>query len=216
MRVAIMQPNFIPWLGYFKLMENVDLFIFLDDAEYSKNTWHNRNRLLLKDNTTYTLTLPLSSYKINSKFNEIYLNHNAFNFRKFTRLINQNFKNKNNYEIFAKIFEILSEKNQPLSELNIQIIHLMMDYLGIVTDTEKASNLELVGKRSERILKILKSVNATTYVSVDGAKHYMEMDGFYDAFEYRVEFFQYSCNYSLERTRNADIKLSALNYILDL
>jgi hypothetical protein len=216
MRVAIMQPNFIPWLGYFKLIENVELFIFLDDAEYSKNTWHNRNRLLLKDNTIYTLTLPLSNHNNNSKFNEIYLNYNALNFKKLTRLINQNFKNRNNYKIFSQIFEVLCEENLPLSELNIKIIQLMMDYLGVSVNTEKSSNLEMVGKRSERILKILKAVNATTYVSVDGAKQYMETDGFYDAFEHRVEFFQYSCNYSLERTRNADIKLSALNYILDL
>ena len=211
-----MQPNFIPWLGYFKLIETVDLFIFLDDAEYSKNTWHNRNRLLLKDDTIFTFTLPLNSHRNNSKFSEIYINHQAFNLGKIIKLIDQNFKNKNNYRIFTKIFEILSDQTLPLSEINIKVIQLMMDYLGISVSTEKASNLVLDGRRSERLLKILKSVNATTYVSVGGAKHYMETDGFFDNFVHHVEFFQYSCQYSLEKTPNADVKLSALNYILDL
>ena len=58
MKIAIMQPTFLPWIGYFKLISEVDTFIFFDDAQYSKSSWHNRNRILVKNHINW-LTLPI-------------------------------------------------------------------------------------------------------------------------------------------------------------
>ena len=63
MKIAIMQPNFIPWLGFFEPMRAVDTFVLPDDVEFSKNTWHNRNRLLLKDGSVFTWTVPIKGLK---------------------------------------------------------------------------------------------------------------------------------------------------------
>ena len=49
MKYAIMQPNFLPWAGYFNLLKKVDEFIFFDDVQFSKNSWNNRNLILLKN-----------------------------------------------------------------------------------------------------------------------------------------------------------------------
>jgi len=87
MRVSIMQPNFIPWMGYFKLIENSDIFIFLDNVEYSKNSWHNRNRLLLSDGSIYTWTLPIRASNSKQYFNETFIEQKSLKLKKINNLI---------------------------------------------------------------------------------------------------------------------------------
>ena len=58
MKCAIMQPTFFPWSGYFCLINEVDKFIFLDDAQFSKGSWHNRNKIFLANKVSW-LTLPI-------------------------------------------------------------------------------------------------------------------------------------------------------------
>lgn len=216
MRVAIMQPNFIPWLGYFKLIQAVDLFIFLDNAEYSKNTWHNRNRLYLKDSSLYTWTLPVTTTSSKATFNEIHVNQKSLKLKKIKTLFCQNFKKKNNFDIFDMIFDIISNPNIPLSHINEKVIHIMMQYLQIDVPTARASEITSEGNRSEKLLKLLNSVGASTYVAVEGARDYMLADNFIDNFKKEIEFFQFSCEYSEQKTEKKDVNLSALNYILDM
>ena len=67
-----MQPTYLPWAGYFNLIYNTDIFIFLDDAQYSKGSWHNRNRILNNFKETW-ITIPLKKHKLNTNLNKIYL-----------------------------------------------------------------------------------------------------------------------------------------------
>ena len=216
MRVAIMQPNFIPWLGYFKLMQSVDLFIFLDDVEYSKNSWHNRNKIFLRDSTIYTWTLPVSIPHRTSKFNEVYVNQNSLKLKKIKGLVDQNFKKKTNYKIFEEIYSTISTIDNKLSDVNIKVIKIMMKYLQLDVPTVRSSDMISSGKRSEKLLTLLNSVGATTYVAVQGAKDYMLLDDFTGKFGHHVEFFNFSCTYSSAKTGQIGENLSALNYILDV
>ena len=178
MRVAIMQPNFIPWMGYFKLIETSDLFIFLDDVEYSKNTWHNRNNLLLSDRSIYLWTLPIRASSSKQNFNNIFIDQNSLRINKLKNLLSQNFKKSANFDIFEKILDIIADQSLPLSIVNENIIKLMSIYLGITTNTQRASEVLSEGMRSEKILGLLKEVGASTYIAVDGAKSYMMEDDF--------------------------------------
>ena len=141
MRVAIMQPNFIPWMGYFKLIETSDLFIFLDDVEYSKNTWHNRNNLLLSDRSIYLWTLPIRASSSKQNFNNIFIDQNSLRINKLKNLLSQNFKKSANFDIFEKILDIIADQSLPLSIVNENIIKLMSIYLGITTNTQRASEV---------------------------------------------------------------------------
>ena len=59
---SIMQPTFLPWLGYFQLINSVDKFVFLDDVQYSKGSWHNRNQILLSGKKQW-ITIPIKKKK---------------------------------------------------------------------------------------------------------------------------------------------------------
>lgn len=215
MRVAIMQPNFIPWMGYFKLIETSDLFIFLDDVEYSKNTWHNRNNLLLNDGSIYLWTLPIRASSSKQNFNNIFIDQNSLRINKLKNLLRQNFKKSANFDIFERVLDIVEDQSLPLSIVNENIINLMSTYLGITTNTQRASEVLSEGMRSEKILGLLKEVGASTYIAVDGAKSYMMEDGFEEFFPGEIEFFKFSCEYSRQKLDGRQDNLSALNYILD-
>ena len=69
MKCSIMQPHFLPWIGYFNLIAQSEKFIFLDDAQFSKNNWHNRNRIL-NNNLPLWISVPIKSGNLKKKINE--------------------------------------------------------------------------------------------------------------------------------------------------
>jgi hypothetical protein len=73
MKLAIMQPYFFPYAGYFQLMKNVDLFVFLDDVQYIRRGWINRNKI--NKNTPTYITVPINKAPQSAKINEISICH---------------------------------------------------------------------------------------------------------------------------------------------
>ena len=92
MIASIMQPTFIPWSGYFNLISKSDSFIFLDDVEYSKGSWHNRNFLYINEEPV-RITLPVKKTSNKTLLNEVLINYKELNIRKIKFLFHQNFKN---------------------------------------------------------------------------------------------------------------------------
>lgn len=215
MKIAIMQPNFIPWLGYFELMRLADQFVLLDDVQYSKNTWHNRNNLMLKDNSVFCWALPLSNISTSSTFNGLYVNQSALNFKKLRKLFHQNFAESKNYHLLEEIMNYIQKDELTFAGVNEAILLLIKDCFNITTEIVKASDLNVRGLRSQRIINICKKLGATSYLATKGAQEYMEKDDFKNLFSGEIEYFQYSCEYSLKKTKSEQIKLSALNYLLD-
>ena len=77
MRVAIMQPSFIPWLGYFALIKSVDKFVFLDDVQFDKRSWQQRN-YIFNNNSPFLLTVPVfSKGKMSQKINETVIDESS-------------------------------------------------------------------------------------------------------------------------------------------
>ena len=64
-----MQPTYLPWAGYFNLIAQVDVFVFLDDAQFQKNSWHNRNRILL-NHGTHWITVPVNRKALSQTINK--------------------------------------------------------------------------------------------------------------------------------------------------
>lgn len=215
MKIAIMQPNFIPWLGYFELMRDVDQFILLDDVQYSKNTWHNRNNLMLKDFSIFTWSLPISNLSSSSTFNKIYVNRAAINFKKLHKLFHQNFSDSKNYYLIEQIISYIQQDNLTFAQLNHIILQLLKDCLNIKTEILMASDLNVDGSRSQRIINICDKLGATRYLATKGAQNYMEKDDFKKLFSGEIEYFRFSCDYSQKKTNSRQINLSALNYLLD-
>ena len=102
-KVCILQPNFIPWMGYFELIKSSDICIIYDTAQYSKNTFHNRNNLRLKSGDIFSWSLPLRKYKLGSNFNEIFVEYSPKDLKKLKSLILQNYSKSKYFYIFEEL-----------------------------------------------------------------------------------------------------------------
>lgn len=214
-KVCILQPNFIPWMGYFKIIESADVCIIYDSAQFSKNSFHNRNNIRLKNGKIFCWSLPLKRYKLGSNFNEVFVEYSSKDFKKLTSLIEQNFSKSNFYYIFEEILIALSRINS-LNQLNFLIIKKLCIALKIDTEFFFASTLiDNQGTAVEKLLSLLDSVNATSYVTTVGAKPYLDKGGFETLFDGDVFYNSYQCKASFDITRDLNINLSALSLLIE-
>jgi hypothetical protein len=181
MKLAIMQPYFLPYIGYFQLIDMVDIFVIYDDIEYSKKGCINRNRMLQNGEPVY-FTLPL---KKDSDYLDIVQRFLAGNFEKekdkFLRKIEYNYiKAPCFVEFFPLIEEILHFERSNLFEFIFNSIKLIMGNLRIKTSIIVSSTLGKEIKKmkaQDKVLAICKSLNATQYInSIGGISLYNKED----------------------------------------
>ncbi len=133
-RVAVIQSNYIPWKGYFDIIHDVDLFIFYDDVQYTKNDWRNRNRIKTAQGLHW-LTIPVGSH--NGKLiNEIELTDSRWQ-RKHWTTIQQSYSKAPYFGHYQEFFEsvYLSADRPNLSDLNQFLIKsICTEFLGIRTE----------------------------------------------------------------------------------
>ncbi|WP_319763610.1 WbqC family protein [Maridesulfovibrio sp.] len=192
MKVAMMQPAFLPWQGFFALIQSSDLFIFLDDFQFSIQSHHQRNKLLIDFDTPgwYTVTVKKKE-AFQKKINEV-SPFDDTNWRvKTAKRIQQNY-GKSTY--FKPVFEIISrtlEQEGSLAEINIFFIKEVSKYLGWEPRFINSSSLTVDGRRSERVINLLKATNATEYLSAYGSFSYMQEDHFVDKTDIIPFFLKY-------------------------
>ena len=171
-----MQPTYLPWSGYFNLMRRVDRFVFLDDAQYSKGSWHNRNRLLIGGEVRW-ITLPvLHSYQ--QPLNQVRLNPAGNWQRKHCNTIRANYARARYGQDLEFVLDYLQQfEGDSLSGLTAGLIRAIAGALGIEVETCLASSLDLGTGRSERLLEICRTLGCDSYLSPAGARDYLEQDG---------------------------------------
>tara|TARA_B100000795_G_scaffold268741_1_gene256359 strand:+ start:82 stop:774 length:693 start_codon:yes stop_codon:yes gene_type:complete len=178
MKCAIMQPAFLPWVGYFNLISGVDNFVFLDDAQLQKNSWHNRNRILVNQNPHW-ISVPVKREKLGQTIAETKLDNSQRWRSKHVKLLQQVYSKHPFSKNILELCDILQkDESLHLAELNIRLIRWFLLKLEIPTTIFLSSDLNAKGKRTERIINILKEFNADCYLSPKGAKEYLEEDGF--------------------------------------
>ena len=179
-RVAIMQPTYLPWLGYFGLMQSVDLFIVLDTTQFAKRTWQQRNQVKSMQGPLW-LTVPvLSKGKREQLISEVEIDYSQDYPRGHIKTLEMNYRKSPYFEILApQLFALLGADNKHLSELTINQIRWIKDVLGITTPIRLASEFEARGKRADLLVSLCERVGATSYISPPGSKIYLdESDAF--------------------------------------
>lgn len=179
MRVAMMQPTFLPWLGYFELILKSDVFIFLDDFQFVYQSYHQRNRLFINRDQVGWLTVPIDKKHCFEKpINETRIQEGAWR-NKMWRLIENNYVKTPFFEEYAEqIYPFIVESKVSLAEQNMGLIRLLSDFLGKSPDTFlQSSYLSVSGKRSLLVKNLLEAVQADTYLVAHGSFDYMRQDG---------------------------------------
>jgi len=174
-RVAILQSNYIPWKGYFDLINKVDEFILYDDVQYTKNDWRNRNKIKTPQGVQW-LTIPVSlkgGHK--QKINEVRLASLGWG-EKHWKTLRQNYSKAPFFSNYEDIFSSLYLRNDYsyLSEVNEAFIRAINSILCIKTRIRHSSEFILEEDRTERLLGICQQCNAQIYLSGPAAKDYFD------------------------------------------
>jgi len=175
MKVAIIQPSYIPWRGYFDIINSVDIFVFYDDVQYTTRDWRNRNRIKTKDGLQW-LTVPVCNPH-HSIINDIKID-NSIKWRdKHLRSIYHAYSSSKFFnEYFDELAEALFSEVDKLSSLDINLTHWIMRKIGINTHTICSSSLNPQGKKTERLIDMLVKLGADTYLSGPSASIYLNQD----------------------------------------
>ena len=172
MKIAIMQPYFMPYIGYFQLIYTVDKFIFYDDVTFIKQGWINRNQILI-NNQANMFSVPLANASSHTLIKDVLISTNRYEKWKksFLSSIIFSYKKAKNYEQVRILIEsILFEPPESVSEFAIKSIVEVSKYLDITTEfaicSESYSNTHLSGQ--DRVLDICKQEGATIYINPIG------------------------------------------------
>jgi len=177
--IAIHQPNYLPWIGYFHKIFKSDIFVFLDDVKYTNRDFINRNKIKTSHGWMW-LTVPIkSSSKLN--INRVRIDSSKKWRRKHWRSIKTSYGKSKFFSDFEEEFKKVYEKNwKNLSNLNITLIKKISRIIGLKTKFKKSSKLNTEKKKDKRILEICKKLGADEYFSGQGAENYLEKDFFYE------------------------------------
>lgn len=168
MVVTIHQPEHFPYMGYFQKMARADMFIILDNVNYRKNYYQNRNRFLNTNGVEEWFTIPVEKGSTNNWIKDVQVNTQLKWRKKLLSKLNQNFK-----EDFSHIYD-----SDSLKEINLRSIEWGRKKLNINTLMISASELGVTGDKSELLANICKEVNATKYISGPSGKDYLDLDYF--------------------------------------
>lgn len=181
-KIAILQSNYIPWKGYFDLINTVDEFILYDDMQYTKNDWRNRNQVKTQ-NGIHWLTIPvLTKGNFGVKINEIKIKKINWA-EKHMRTINTGYLKAKCFTQYGKLFQelYLNLQTDYLSEVNRIFITLINEILGIKTKISQSSDYKLINGKTERLVDICEQVGASEYYSGPAAKNYIKEELFLEA-----------------------------------
>lgn len=177
-KVAVLQSNYLPWKGYFDIINEVDLFIFYDDVQYTKNDWRNRNKIKSSSGASW-LTIPVGD-RLDRLVCEVELKDHRWQ-KKHWKSIYQTYSKAEYFNEYRDFFEefFLQTKWGSLSELNQYLIkEIAQRFLGITTEFADSRSFTLQGAKMERLLSLLRQVQADSYLSGPAAKSYLEQGCF--------------------------------------
>ena len=191
MRVAIMQPTYLPWSGYFGLMRSVDLFIFLDSVQFAHRSWQQRNQIKTANGAQW-LTVPVvSKGRRDQRINEVLIDYTQRFKAKHLGTIQQSYRNSPYYAQARDVLSPLMEASEMLADLNIALIERIASQLNIDTPTLRSSKLSGKGAKAELLASFCSDIGATEYISPPGSEDYLRRsDAFWRA-GIEVSYFNY-------------------------
>ena len=178
-KVAIVQSSYIPWKGYFDLINQVDEFILFDDAQYTRRDWRNRNRIKTPHGLPW-LTIPVyAKGKYLQKIKETIISDPGWN-QKHWMTISQHYSRSPNFQRYSDFFEeqYLTSTEEQLSRINERFIKAICHVLGINTKLSWSMNYEVREGKNERLLHLCQQAGATEYLSGPNAKAYLDEPAF--------------------------------------
>jgi hypothetical protein len=177
MIIAIHQPQYLPWLGYFHKMLKADIFVILDDVQYKKNEWQNRNKIRTLKSWQW-LTVPVQ-HNFGQNIDRVEIVKTSNWQRKHYHALVINYGKSPYFKKYEPF--IRSTYDRPweyLIDLNIHFIEFLFKALGGKAKIIKSSGLNVALHKTERLVEICKKLKADSYISGNGASEYIDLELF--------------------------------------
>jgi hypothetical protein len=192
--IGISQPVYLPWLGYFEQMAYVDQFVFMDDVQYTRHDWRNRNRIKTASGSIW-LTVPVHSHPRSAAISEILIDYSQNWLRKHLRAIEVNYCKCPYYQPLSEdLAKVLSSKPKKLVDLTVALIRTLCLYVDIEADLafssavprqptakkdgEESREAEKLERRNSRIIDICHHFGASRLYDGKSATQFVDVGRF--------------------------------------
>jgi hypothetical protein len=180
-RVAIIQPSYIPWRGFFDVIHAVDVFIFLDDVQYTVRDWRNRNRIKTHQGDSIWLSIPVRGGR-NQRIADVEIDDSQEWRRRHLEAIRHSYGRCRFFgEYFPGLTEALEGGPSRLADLDIQLTHRICAWLGCERRFHRSSELAPSGTKDDRLIDLVRKVEGDFYLSGPAARDYIQPEKFRDA-----------------------------------
>jgi hypothetical protein len=179
MKILITQPTFLPWIGYFDLIEKSDLIVFFDDVQFDKRSWQQRNQIKTANGLEW-LSIPVfTKGKRFQKIKDVKINIDENFFSKVKTKVQLNYNKSKYYNTYYNDFieileKTLSTKN--LLTINLKLIEFFIKTLRLKKKIILSSELNIKSSRSKKIIEICNYFNVKNYISTNGSLEYLKND----------------------------------------
>ena len=180
MKVAIHQPEHLPWLGFFHKVNMADVFVVLDNVQYRRRYFQNRNKIRTKDDWQWVI-VPLKKAKRDELLiKDAKISKGDMRWKeKNLRAISRSYSKADYFKKYWDEFEEIYRQNfTHISDLNIALLKFIFNKLGIRVQVQLASDMDVCGQKSDLILNICEVVGATNYISGISGRDYLDIDKF--------------------------------------
>jgi hypothetical protein len=177
--LAVLQPGYLPWLGFFDLLRRADHFVYYDDVQFDKHGWRNRNRVKGPKGAQW-LTVPVLHGGLGPQpIKQIRIDNSQPWQRKHLATLTQLYAQAPCKALYmAELGTLLEQPWELLVDLDIAAAALMAGWLGLVPPAYRSSCLDVQGDRNERLLRLCQHFSATAYLSPNAAKAYLDVELF--------------------------------------
>jgi WbqC-like protein family len=177
--LVILQPGYLPWLGYFDLLHKADVFVHYDDVQFDKHGWRNRNRVKGPKGAVWLSVPVLHSGRSEQSIHDVEIDNRHSWRRKHLSTVGQFYARAPFIEsVLPRLQDILERPWPRLVELDLALIAWLAAELGITTPCHRASELGISGDRNERLINLCRHFGATRYLSGNAALDYLDVTRF--------------------------------------
>ncbi len=179
MMISIQQPEYFPWLGYFNKMLSVDKVVFLDNVQFKKRYFENRNKIRTHQGWAWIVTPVLTKGRFKQNIMDVEIDNSQAWQKRIINTLTLNYKKTPFWkEGGEELCELINKPYARLVEFNLSIILFLMDKFNIEKDYCLASSLDTKYSGSNLILEICRKVNADKYLSGRDGRNYLNENDF--------------------------------------
>jgi hypothetical protein len=191
MNVVIMQPTYLPWVGYFDLIDQADVFVFLDSVQFERQSWQQRNRIKTHNGPLW-LTVPVLR-RLEQTICEVKINNTAGWRRKHWLTLSASYAKAPYWSVYGpRLQEVYDREWESLAELNITLIQLVAGFLGLERKFVRTSEMApLKGHKADMLIDLCERFQATEYLSPVGSREYLADDLAFRARGIELKFNEY-------------------------